>query len=126
MRASRSTRYPLPIMIRMLLLFLMAVAQIQPLAAAVLCEQHHDTSAPSCMGEHADHASPSGQSHHPASVPTDHGCQTMVACTTSAPAFLTPSVAANVAPLEFVVPLLPEHTLPRTVLAAPPFHPPKA
>lgn len=111
-------------MLRVLLLLVMAISQAQPLAAALLCEQHHAAMHGSCMGDPSEHHHAMTTASH--EMPASHECAAMMTCSVIAPAILPPSAGGAIASTEFRVEQLAPTASPVTSLRAPPFHPPKA
>ncbi len=109
-------------MIRLALLLVMAISQAQPLAAALLCEQHHAAMSASCIGDMSDHQD-TPSSHH---APADHDCAAMAACSVAVPAILTRVATTTAIAGEFQLQILTPTKVPPAALRAPPFHPPKA
>jgi hypothetical protein len=109
-------------MIRVVLLFVMAISQAQPLAAACLCDQHDAAMPASCMGEPADHQD-FPDSH---SAPADHHCAAMAGCSMVAPAILSRAATTTATVGTIQAQLITPTRAPHAVVQAPPFHPPKA
>lgn len=109
-------------MIRFALLLVMAISQAQPLAAALLCEQHHAAMSASCMGEMSDHQG-TPDSHR---APVDQDCSAMAACSIAAPAILTRVATTAATAGEIQVQIIAPAKVPPVALRAPLFHPPKA
>ncbi|HET9064292.1 MAG TPA: hypothetical protein VFN22_00530 [Gemmatimonadales bacterium] len=111
-------------MLRVLLLLVMALSQAQPLAAALLCEQHHAAMHGSCMGDPAEHHHTTAPASH--DMPASHDCAAMMSCSVVVPAILPPTAGGAIASTEFRVEQLAPTAIPATSLRTPPFHPPKA
>lgn len=117
-------------MIRLLLLLALALGQAQPVAAALLCEQHHAGQGESQHQDAGHHSGPFGSepatpSDHQC-TPMPHDCAVMTGCTITVPAMVPvhAGMIATTAPDRVRISYL--LGVPPTVSAPRPFHPPKS
>lgn len=117
-------------MMRLTLLLALALGQAQPLAAALLCEQHHAVAEQPREQDPGHHSTPNGTDTAPSGdhrcPPMPHDCAVMTGCSITAPAIVpVPEEIPAPASLDLVSTSF-LHRVPPSVTAPRPFHPPKS